>query len=318
MNNLPDAPVLGDEMFVTGYDNVDVSVTNPLGFVISRSLQTVAGSAYYRLLADTNDLLDVRTYDYNLQHGEYMLRGTPIPGGPGGIISRMGIGIDGSLQRVVALRYDMPGGFFKSADAPASPFIFYYTHESVSSIKPANGLATTDRQPIFRWSRTVVDPPGTKYRFQMHRYHDFFNPPFMYDAGNLSTPQFTPTSVLTPDSVYYWRYLSSSNGGQTYQDTSRTFAAYIVSGGCCLTRVGNANGLGTYPQEVTISDIQTLVTAKFIVGSCAALTCLAECDANQSGGVDPTCSDISISDIVTLVNHLFIAGPANAPLKDCL
>jgi PKD repeat protein len=91
-----------------------------------------------------------------------------------------------------------------------------------------------------------------------------------------------------------------------------------ITRGCCEGRVGNANGLGTYPNEVTISDIQTLVTAKFIVGSCAALTCLAECDANQSGGVDPTCSDISISDIVTLVNHLFIAGPANAPLKSCL
>jgi len=319
LNNLPDAPVLGDEMFVTGYDNVDVSVTNPLGFVISRSLQTVAGSAYYRLLADTNDLLDVRTYDYNLQHGEYMLRGTPIPGGSGGGISCMGIGIDGSLQRVVALRYDMPGGFFKSADAPASPFVFYYQHEDVSSIKPANGLATTDRQPIFRWSGQVTgDPPSTRYRFQMHRYHDFSNPPFMYDVGNLSTPQFAPTSVLTPDSVYYWRYLSSSDNGQTYPETSRTFAAYIVSGGCCLTRVGNANGLGTYPQEVTISDIQTLVTAKFITGSCAIIPCLAEGDANQTGGTHPTCADITISDIQTLVNHLFICGPANCPLKDCL
>jgi hypothetical protein len=91
-----------------------------------------------------------------------------------------------------------------------------------------------------------------------------------------------------------------------------------VCDNCCSGRVGNANGLGTYPNEVTISDIQTLVTAKFIVGSCAALPCLAECDVNQSGGATPTCNDITISDIQTLVNHLFIAGPANAPLKSCL
>jgi hypothetical protein len=45
---------------------------------------------------------------------------------------------------------------------------------------------------------------------------------------------------------------------------------------------------------------------------------LAEGDANQSGGPNPTCNDITISDIQTLVNHLFIAGPANAPLKTCL
>ncbi|MCX6835021.1 MAG: FG-GAP-like repeat-containing protein [candidate division Zixibacteria bacterium] len=70
---------------------------------------------------------------------------------------------------------------------------------------------------------------------------------------------------------------------------------------CCQARVGDANGVGTYPQEVTISDIQLLVTAKFIVGSCAALPCLAEADVNQSGEADPTCNDITISDIQTLV-----------------
>jgi len=92
-----------------------------------------------------------------------------------------------------------------------------------------------------------------------------------------------------------------------------------ITYGCCIGRVGDANGLGTYPQEVTISDIQTLVTAKFIQGTCTGyVQCLAEGDANQSGGVDPQCKDITISDIQTLVNHLFIAGPANAPLKDCL
>jgi hypothetical protein len=89
---------------------------------------------------------------------------------------------------------------------------------------------------------------------------------------------------------------------------------------CCQIRVGNANGFGTYPHEVTISDIQTLVTAKFISSKpCTEnLPCLTEADVNQSGGVDPQCKDITISDIQTLVNHLFIAGPANAPLKDCL
>ena len=88
---------------------------------------------------------------------------------------------------------------------------------------------------------------------------------------------------------------------------------------CCVGRVGDANGLGTYPQEVTISDIQTLVTARFIQGTCTGyVQCFAEGDANQSGGANPTCNDITISDIQTLVNHLFIAGPVNAPLKSCL
>jgi PKD repeat protein len=92
-----------------------------------------------------------------------------------------------------------------------------------------------------------------------------------------------------------------------------------IYSGCCVDRVGDANGIGTYPQEVTISDIQTLVTAKFIQGTCTDyVQCLAEGDVNQSGGANPQCKDITISDIQTLVNHLFIAGPANAPLKECL
>ncbi|MCX6835520.1 MAG: hypothetical protein NTW07_10375, partial [candidate division Zixibacteria bacterium] len=74
----------------------------------------------------------------------------------------------------------------------------------------------------------------------------------------------------------------------------------------CEGRVGNANGLGTYPNEVTISDVQTLITAKFIVGKCdGIIACLAEAHVNQSGGANPTCKDISIGDVQTLVNHLF-------------
>ncbi|MCX6835488.1 MAG: FG-GAP-like repeat-containing protein [candidate division Zixibacteria bacterium] len=89
---------------------------------------------------------------------------------------------------------------------------------------------------------------------------------------------------------------------------------------CCVGRVGNANGLGTSPNEVTISDVQLMVTAKFISSlPCEQnLPCLAEADVNQSGGTNPACKDITIADIQTLVNHLFIAGPTNAPLKSCL
>lgn len=89
---------------------------------------------------------------------------------------------------------------------------------------------------------------------------------------------------------------------------------------CCSGRVGNVDGLGTYPNEVTISDIQVMVVTRFIIGlPCAQrLPCLAEADVNQSGGTDPKCSNITIADIQTLVNHLFIQGPVAAPLKKCL
>jgi len=88
---------------------------------------------------------------------------------------------------------------------------------------------------------------------------------------------------------------------------------------CCQERVGNPNGLGTFPYEVTIGDIQTLIVARFIEGTCDGyVDCISEGDVNQSGGTVPTCEDVTISDVQVLVNHLFIAGPANAPLNDCL
>jgi len=113
----------------------------------------------------------------------------------------------------------------------------------------------------------------------------------------------------------YWKVFAHDDWGAGTASSSQSFSVSF----CCLGRVGDANGVGTYPQEVTISDIQLLVTAKFIQGTCIGIVpCLAEGDANQSGGANPTCNDITISDIQTLVNHLFIAGPANAPLKNCL
>jgi len=86
--------------------------------------------------------------------------------------------------------------------------------------------------------------------------------------------------------------------------------------GCCLGRVGDANGLGG--DEPTIGDVSVLIDAKFITGTCAGiLDCLTEADVNQSGGIDPTCDDITIGDISILIDYLFITG-ASLGLPDCL
>jgi len=86
---------------------------------------------------------------------------------------------------------------------------------------------------------------------------------------------------------------------------------------CCVGRVGDANGQGG--DEPTISDISTLIDAKFITGTCdGKIQCLTEADINQSGGISPTCDDITISDISSLIDYLFITGPENATLPECL
>ena len=88
--------------------------------------------------------------------------------------------------------------------------------------------------------------------------------------------------------------------------------------GCCRVRVGDADGQGEYPDEVTLGDIMLLVDVKFVSGNCSLLPCLTEADVNQDGGVAPICDDhVTLGDIMMLVDYLFITGPGIATLNDC-
>jgi hypothetical protein len=92
----------------------------------------------------------------------------------------------------------------------------------------------------------------------------------------------------------------------------------VPLGDCCQGVVGNADGLGEYPDEVSLGDIMLMIDAKFISADCDELPCLTEADINQSGGTIPTCEDITLGDIMILVDYLFITGPDVAVLPDCL
>ena len=148
-------------------------------------------------------------------------------------------------------------------------------------------------------------------------------------------------SLGATDTLHYWTVLTTVRNGTLAQLQAQVAKAQrwymqtvrgctVTPPSCCQGRVGNANNAGVFyahgdtrNTDVTIGDVQTLVTAKFIVGNCNALTCLTECDVNQSAPPETTrltvCSDITIGDIQTLVNHLFIMGPTNpaAYLKNC-
>ena len=85
---------------------------------------------------------------------------------------------------------------------------------------------------------------------------------------------------------------------------------------CCRLRVGDANSSGD--DEPTIGDVSVLIDARFITGTCTGtITCLAEADINQSGGLNPTCDDITIGDISILIDYLFITG-SSLGLPNCL
>jgi hypothetical protein len=102
--------------------------------------------------------------------------------------------------------------------------------------------------------------------------------------------------------------------------TALDFYGYLTNsvcagGGCCVGRVGDANGLGG--DEPTIGDISSMIDALFISGNSSPIACIDEADINQSGGAAPIYDDITIGDISILIDYLFITG-SSLGLPDCL
>jgi len=126
------------------------------------------------------------------------------------------------------------------------------------------------------------------------------------------------------DTMHFWTVLSTVRDG-TLSDlqaqithAKRWYKETILDCpvGCCVGRVGDANGLSG--DEPTIGDVSVMIDAKFITGTCEGiLFCLAEADINQTGGPDPPCAAITIGDISILIDYLFITGP-ELGLVDCL
>jgi len=286
VNQIARDPILSDEMVTTGYNNVTLRVENPRGLVISRPLSTVAGSAYWRMNADTNGVLDESAYDYNLQNGEYRIVISPKSNLGGGPLFSVGIRIDGTAERNIFASYMTPPS--------GGNLVFYYQVEPVSSIYPANGRPTANPQPTFTWSGLVGKARAVdSYEFQLDRYYDFRWP--VFSVTGLTSPQYHIPHSLGADSVFYWRIRPVTGG--TTGAYSRTFAAYLLNYLC-----GDANGDAT----VDISDAVYLIAYIFSGGS--APSPLLAGDANCDSTVD-------ISDAVYLIAYIFSGGLA--PCAGC-
>jgi hypothetical protein len=304
-NNLPDQPVLADQMITTGYDNAVLHITTPRDLEISRSFRTVAGSAYWRFNVNGNQFVDDRAFDYNLQYGTYRIVVTPNPGSPIGTTWGIGISIDGSQQATICKGYNWgwtQAAALENLPSSADSLVFYYPVEAVSPIQPPYGRPTANLKPIFDWSILAArSPVGTSYQFQLDRYYDFRSP--RIDTSSLATPKLVAPVLLGADSVYYWRYRIYN--GATYSAYSNPFAVYISPGACCLGYVGNVD---CDPSDnIDISDLTALIDNLYI--SFTTLCCKEEAnvDGSQDGSVD-------ISDLTALIDYLYISF---TPLKAC-
>ncbi len=289
-NNYPDV-VLQDvenQMTVIGESYVTVNITNPEGFIISQSFQTVAGAAYWRHDVTNDGLLDDETYDYNFQTGEYQIVFEPRPGlEPGDQTFTAGIIIDGTQKRTTFSDYDVPeAGKGKASGS----IVFYFDIDTDAQINPDNGRATGTPSPKFAWGGLLGQ--AATYHFQLHTRHDFDDTAgvMLRDLNDLTDTLYQLDTALEAGSVYYWRVASSNNA-----TWSRSFAAFTTEFIC-----GDINGDGG--ELIDISDLVYLVEYMFNGGP--EPPNLSAADVNGSHAMP-----IDISDLVYLVDYMFTGGP---------
>jgi hypothetical protein len=298
-NGLPPTSILPDEMVVTGYGGYDLTVVNPQQFLISRHVQGVAGAAWWQTDVNHDSVRDVRTYDYNLQDGEYQFVIRPTPLVPPGSAFTMDIRVDGSHQIKSYNNYVGPfAGRLNPDDASAvDSMTFYYKVESTPSMNPPNGERTqSTRQPAFEWARLLDSTVGS-YQFQLDDDYYFVSP--LRDTS-LSTPRYVVPIPLDTGKVYYWRVRTGVGSW------SRTMAAYIGAG-CCIGYTGNVNkSAGENPD---LSDLSLLISYLTVTPK-PTLPCLFEANINGTGAA-PDLSDLSL-----LIAYLTVTPKPTLP--NCL
>jgi len=300
-SELPDQPVLEDEMVITGYSSATVHLTNPLGYEISRDFQTVAGGDAWEVDVDGDGTLDEQILDYNLMYGEYMIGLDLQPGeDPGGDPTfSSGIRINGSLQLIIFQDYGFDvKRLEQDPERSQSTYVFYYTVEEVSSMLPPNGIQAQTRLPGFAWNKLIDSTGIEKYHFQLDPYYDFRAP--RIDSATITQPFIVPEQLLGVDSVYYWRVRAFD--GIDWSDFSRTFAVYIAAEGCCEGLRGDVDGAGL----INIADLTYLVDYLFRGG--LPPPCMPE--GNIDGDED---GQVNVADLTYLVSYLFRGGEAPTP-----
>ena len=317
-SGLADVEVLPQELVVTGFTNVTMQVTNPLGFSTSENIQTVAGADIWRLDANFDDTLDEQIVDYNLIDGNYVLTFYLRPefvAANNRAISTLSssVRINGSQQATLFDSYT----FSTSENYDNYSAIACYTDsivfiinplivDSTSTLLPKYGIKTESSLPSFDWDILNLSKSefATTYHFQLDTLLDFTSP--IFDDSTFSRPALCNgelSGLLDTNSIYYWRV--RSNEGFGWSEFSNTMVAYIGDGSpCCVGRRGDMNGDDSN-NDPNILDLTYLVD--FIFRGGPPILCFEEGDATSD------CKSANIIDLTYLVDYIFRGGPPPGP-----
>ena len=316
-SSLADVEVLPQELVVTGFTNVTMQVTNPLGFSTSENIQTVAGADIWRFDVNGDNTLDEQIVDYNLIDGNYVLTFYLRPefaAAKSRVTSKLSasVRINGSQEATLFENFT----FGTSKIFENSAAISCYTDslvfvinplivDSTSKLLPKYGIKTESSLPSFDWKtlNLIKSEFATTYHFQLDSLLDFTSP--LFDDSTLSRPALCDgelRGLLDTNSIYYWRVRADDGFG--WSEFSNTMVAYIGAGSpCCVGRRGDMNGDDT--NDPNILDLTYLVD--FIFRGGVATACFEEGDANGD------CSSNNIIDLTFLVDYIFRGGPAPGP-----
>ncbi len=311
-SNLADVAVLPQELVVTGFTNVTMQVTNPLGFATSENIQTVAGADIWRFDANGDNTLDEQIVDYNLIDGNYVLTFYLRPefaAASNRVTSKLSasVRINGSQEATLFEDFS----FSTSKNFENSSAISCYTDslvfvinplivDSTSKLLPKYGIKTESYLPRFDWKVLSSNKSEfvTRYHIQLDTILDFISP--IFNDSTFPRPALCNgelRGLLDTNSIYYWRV--RSNEGFGWSEFSNTMVAYIGNGEpCCQGVRGDVNNDGS---DANILDLTFLVDYIFRGGEFPS--CFEEADLNADCAVN-------ILDLTFQVDYGFRGGPA--------
>jgi len=204
--------------------------------------------------------------------------------------------------QVMVLDSSIPSNSFEEVDITLKPGAWPNPPQNVYAFRQTDGPVRVqwDSAAGVTWHvyRRAWTSEGSFFRID--------NP-----SGNLSdhgetVPHFVDTDLSVSDG---FNYVVIAEAAGVYSPPSEVVEVDLNT--CCEGIVGDVNMNGMY--EPTLGDITLLIDHLFI--TLPPLLCLAEADANQSGGYNPGYEHISIGDIMVLIDHLYITLQ---PLPECL